>query len=540
MKGTAPSAALLASGALLLVNGPSSAQTDGEAAADLFTTSADCIACHSNLTAPSGDDISIGYNWRASMMANSARDPYWHAGVRRESIDHPAAQAAIEDKCSTCHMPMMRFTNAHAGGQGQVFASLANQDALALDGVSCTVCHQVQPGNFGTHESFDGGFEIETATATGERSIFGPHDVDAGHRQIMQSAARFVPVLSQTDHLKRSELCGTCHTLYTEALGENGEVIGELAEQMPYQEWAHSEFRNTQSCQDCHMPEIAEETPITSVLGVPRPRFSQHTFRGANAFMQRIFNRYRSELGVTALPQELTAAAQRAADFLSTQTARLTIGSVSVSRGTLDFTVAVQNLAGHKLPTAYPSRRAWLHVVVRDAGGRTVFESGALRANGSIVGNDYDDDATRYEPHYREITAADQVQIYEPVLADRNGGLTTGLLTAVGYAKDNRILPRGFDKTTATADIAVYGEAASDADFIAASDSIRYRIALPAAASGPLEIDVELNYQSISFRWAENLRAYDAEEPRRFVRYYTDMADNSAMHLASVSAVTSP
>jgi hypothetical protein len=168
-----------------------------------------------------------------------------------------------------------------------------------------------------------------------------------------------------------------------------------------------------------------------------------------------------------------------------------------------------------------------------------LFESGALRPNGSIVGNDNDDDATRFEPHYREIDAANQVQIYEPVLADRNGQLTTGLLTGVRYIKDNRVLPRGFDKTTAAADVAVYGEASADSDFIAASDSIRYRVAVPAGRGG-LQIDVELNYQSIGFRWAQNLRAYDADEPRRFLRYYEDLAAYSGMRLASTSANVRP
>ena len=122
-----------------------------------------CIACHAQLTAPTGEDISIGFDWRATMMANSARDPYWHAAVRREVLDHPAAQAAIEDKCSTCHMPMARFDAAAAGAQGQVFANLAPtapQHALAADGVSCTVCHQISAEGLGEHASFDGGFAI--------------------------------------------------------------------------------------------------------------------------------------------------------------------------------------------------------------------------------------------------------------------------------------------------------------------------------------------------------------------------------------------
>src|SRR6266550_8649111 len=54
-----------------------------------FHTSDRCLACHNRLTTPSGKDVSIGFDWRSSIMANSARDPYWQASVRREDIDHP-------------------------------------------------------------------------------------------------------------------------------------------------------------------------------------------------------------------------------------------------------------------------------------------------------------------------------------------------------------------------------------------------------------------------------------------------------------------
>ena len=36
-----------------------------------------CVACHNGLVAPDGRDLSIGADWGASMMAHSARDPYW-------------------------------------------------------------------------------------------------------------------------------------------------------------------------------------------------------------------------------------------------------------------------------------------------------------------------------------------------------------------------------------------------------------------------------------------------------------------------------
>src|ERR1700747_3796558 len=63
-----------------------------------FRTSDRCVACHNGLTTSSGEDISIGFEWSASIMANSSRDPYWQGSVRRESMDHPESKQAIEDE----------------------------------------------------------------------------------------------------------------------------------------------------------------------------------------------------------------------------------------------------------------------------------------------------------------------------------------------------------------------------------------------------------------------------------------------------------
>ena len=43
--------------------------------------------------------------------------------MRRESIDHPEAKAAIENECSTCHMPLTHFTAQAEGKQVQFFSS---------------------------------------------------------------------------------------------------------------------------------------------------------------------------------------------------------------------------------------------------------------------------------------------------------------------------------------------------------------------------------------------------------------------------------
>jgi hypothetical protein len=152
-------------------------------AAEIFTTSDQCMACHNGLRTPAGEDVSIGASWRASMMANSSRDPYWQAAVRREVLDHPLAAGAIQDECATCHMPMSRTEAQMSGGHGEVFEHLpvaaaagrgSRQDRLAHDGVACSICHQITDRNLGTPASFTGGYVV-SRPATGEpRPMFGP------------------------------------------------------------------------------------------------------------------------------------------------------------------------------------------------------------------------------------------------------------------------------------------------------------------------------------------------------------------------------
>jgi cytochrome c551/c552 len=378
----------------------------------------------------------------------------------------------------------------------------------------------------------------------------------------MRSATDAAP--TKAEHLRQSEVCATCHTLYTEAFGPNGEVVGSLPEQMPYLEWRHSAFARPsspkagvqglvapksrrsaegaeadeggKSCQSCHMPDV-ESAPIASVLGEPRERLARHTFIGGNFFMLRMLNRFRAALGVVAPSPELDASARATLRQLETDTATVSISGATLSAGRLEADVDVQNLTGHKLPTGYPSRRVWVHLTVRDAAGAVVFESGAVDPAGRISGNDSDADPKRFEPHYSEIRAADQVQIYEAIIAGRDGAVTTGLLTATQYLKDNRLLPRGFDKAKAEPDIAVHGEALRDANFTDVGDRVRYSV--PVKGAGPFVVEAELRYQPISFRWADNLRGYDAAEPKRFVSYYDAMsASSSALLARSASSVS--
>jgi hypothetical protein len=523
---------------LILTAAPSAPQPAGGHARTgqdpIFQSSDNCVACHNGLVTSSGEDVSIGLAWRASMMANSSRDPYWQAAVRRETMDHPTAVREIEDECSICHMPMARGRAKASGTHGEVFAHLpvgersTLDDVLAADGVSCTVCHQIDRQGLGTPASFTGGFSIVNPTS-GTRTMLGPFQIDPGRTAVMRSATGVAP--GEARYVQESELCATCHTLFTTALGAKGEPIGSLPEQVPYLEWRHSSFRDRQSCQACHMPAVDRPTPIASVLGEPREGLSRHTFLGGNFFMLRMLNRHRADLGVTALPSELDAVAAATVQQLQSDTAAVSIASAGPGQdGRLRIDVAITNKTGHKLPTGYPSRRAWLHVTVRDGTGRTVFESGAIDARGAIAGNDQDEDPLRFEPHYDEIDSPGEVQIYESVMADASGAPTTGLLRGVAFVKDNRLLPGGFDKGTADADIAVRGAAAGDETFVGGGDRVTYRVDV-GSRSGPFAVEAELLYQPIAFRWGRNLASYDAAETRRFVSYFDQMAGESSVVL---------
>ena len=298
-------------------------QTDRE----LFQTSDRCMACHNTLATSAGEDISIGFAWRPTMMANSARDPYWQAGVRRESIDHP--ESAGGDRRRMLEVPHadgeypVQVPEARAGG---VLASrLRLGRADRPDGAGRRVVFALSSDQAGQSRH----------ARQLRRRIRHRHDPAsrASDRNSARSRLRRAKIAScarssggyqptEGKHIRQSELCATCHTLITTALGPNGQKIGELPEQMPYQEWFNSDFRDTQSCQSCHMPVVEEPVRMTSALGEFREGVSRHVFVGGNFFMQRMLNRYRGELGVVALPAELEGAAARTIEHLQSKTAQ--------------------------------------------------------------------------------------------------------------------------------------------------------------------------------------------------------------------------
>ena len=519
-----------------------------------FSGSGVCAFCHSRLSDQAGNDVSNDAQWRSTMMANASKDPLWQAKISAEVDLVPGdlgLEQVIQEKCCRCHMGMARYQQLADGATKTDIYVFDDSEsgiigflnpthylhAAAMDGVSCTLCHQITPENLGTDLSFTGQYVIDTSTVSPDRVIFGPYSNPLINP--MRRNSGFRPRFHNPDkQLADSAHCGSCHTLYTPALDEDGGYLKEFPEQTTYLEWEHSGI--SQTCQDCHLPIAVGSVAISN-----RPRnltgrspFGQHHYVGGNSFMVELLKNYATDLGVTADAAHLDATISRTLTQLQENTATVA-ATASWSDNELAVTVDVTNLAGHKFPSGLPSRRAWLHVTVADATGAIRFESGAPLEDGKIAGNDAEPAEPNdplpldaYEPHYETITSADQVQIYEPVMLNDQGDVTYTLLRAYEYAKDNRLMPAGFEKGSADPDIAVHGNAAEDADFIGGSDRIVYRLDVT-GASGELTVTVELLFQTLSYPFVADLYAVRTDPVDRFFTFYNP-ADNVPVVVDSI------
>jgi hypothetical protein len=507
-----------------------------------FTASGGCVSCHNNLENDTGGTVSLGEEWRATILANSARDPYWQASVRREVSTYPDLAETIEALCAKCHMPMASVNLSVAGetvrilGEGGLLDPENENHHFAMDGVSCALCHQLRPPGESDGPTYNGDYTLDTFLQRPERPVYGPFTIDQLQTTIMASASGFVPV--QGLHVSNAEFCATCHVLYTPVVSGGGLSEDEFPEQMTYLEFYYSDYRNSTTCQACHMPDAGAGVRLSTTSDVLRSPFSRHTFVGSNVYMLRMLQAFADELAVTASQGLFQDAIENNTAYMAEEAATIEFEDAYLLGRQLTADVLITNLAGHKFPTGFPSRRLWLHFVVQDANGQVVFESGGFNPDGSIIGNANDEDPSLYEPHYRAIVQEDQVQIYESIIGTAEFQVTTDLLRAARYIKDNRLLPDGFEKAAPYEDIAVRGEAREDENFLGGSDRVQYIVTLP-EGSGPYTVTIELLYQSISYRWVQDMREYAGPEIERFLSYY-DAVPNTPVVVASATIEVAP
>lgn len=488
----------------------------------LFSGSGNCQVCHnSNGTSVltyNGIDISPATNWRSTMMANASKDPLWRAVVAAEGIEFPLLVDQIETTCTKCHSPIGHTQAKYDGHEFFTVAEL-NNNPLANDGVSCTVCHQIDPENLGTDSSYSGGYIIKPVDV-----IYGPYENPLTGPMVMQTG--YTPVFST--HVNKSELCATCHTLFTPFFNSQNQVAGYFPEQTPYIEWKNSIYQLSGiECQSCHMPRIEEGIDISTTPPwhqVLRSPYWRHDFAGGNVYMCAMLKTYAVELGLTSGAAELDSTIKKSKAMLQEKTVALNLVSRQ-QNDTVYTEVTLTNLTGHKLPTGIPFRRMWIHLTAEKETGAIVFESGKWDSHGEIIGID-----SIYEPHHDIITDGNRVQIYEPVLMNTENELTYTLLRAAGFFKDNRLPPIGFKSSHISYDsVAVYG--VNDPNFNrnstgqegSGSDRITY--IFTNNYTGTLKIKAEVCYQTVKPEFIEHLTSLTDPDINAFKGMYDNMGN---------------
>ena len=484
-----------------------------------LATSGTCNQCHlagesALMHDADGHDVSPAYLWRSSMMAFAARDPYYLSVFSEARASVPGAEATIDAACLRCHAPAGSVEHGTSGadfGFDAVTAGAGPAAHLGRDGVTCSLCHQIQPDDLGSAASFSGGFEIGF-----DRDVFGPHQ--APDTQPMSFFVEYTPTYAP--HITSSELCATCHTVVVPFLDEAGQPTGEgFVEQATHAEWQSSSFAPGQPCGQCHLPTSdAAGLPITSPIAKypagldPRSPFGQHTFEGGNSYMLGLLSDNMEWTGSDLPPAELQDAASRAERHLETA-ADLSIVSADLTGSERVVVVEVVNRTGHKLPTGYPSRRVWIHLTAEDEGGDVVFESGRPGPGGTIESNGARADTPGTLLPHRDDVSKGQVQVYEAVAVDSAGHPTHRPLSQVTLGKDNRLLPDGWSPTGPLAAWIGPVGVAGDATFTPGKDRVRYHVPDGAKVA---RVTVDLLYQTLPREVADALAVTPTPAAVRF------------------------
>jgi len=446
-------------------------------AASQFVTSSQCIGCHDaggtglqfDMTAPNphGDNLlnlSPYATWKTSPMGLGGRDPVFYAQLASEAETfHPQASPLVQDTCLGCHgiagqrqykiddpteCKSSHFLRAYTRAVPYPKDDpLAPYGGLARDGITCTSCHRMLPGegpenpamgqpqnrclkerqdflnpdNRGFAKTFTGSFLVGPPD-----ELFGPFE-DPKTRP-MEAAFAIKPVQSMA--VRSSELCGSCHTVHLPVMSD-GKVIGHTYEQTTYPEWAFSAYRTgetpqgglpsgagplAESCQGCHMPSkdssgkpyrskiagIQEHSnfPETEYalggkdIDLPvREGFARHTLVGLNVFFVKMAQQFPDVLGIRTQDPMLVSKGldpllfteQAMLDQASHSTATIAVSKVESRDGRLSATVRIDSQVGHKLPSGVGFRRAFVEFSVLDRNGNVLWASGRTNGAGVIV-----------------------------------------------------------------------------------------------------------------------------------------------------------
>lgn len=379
--------------------------------------------------------------------------------------------------------------------------------SLARDGISCSVCHRIKD-DYASLDNFLENETTGNFNLIADDQIQGPFGDDHIVVDPMKNSLGYEPKYNAYTASSRLcgschviDLPVVDHPVPEHSLEQNTYVEWLNSQ---YENEFDKSNPNARTCQDCHMrssytnaayslnvsplktkiaatededyPGTTHRLPLNKIKVTFRDTgFRRHDLLGLNGFLLEMFNSYMEKderdgnyyntiLGVrqmdymSALTNDLPNAIQNVVAQAQQNTAAVSVSVVKAAGQELVADVTVQNLAGHRFPSGVGFRRAFLEFQVKDGSGKVVWTSGGTNSRGEIVGPDGNvlpteyfakgkDGRQQYQPHFDKehpVTRETEVQIYEELLQDADGKITTSFIRRDTDLKDNRILPIGW------------------------------------------------------------------------------------------------
>ncbi|WP_419191795.1 multiheme c-type cytochrome [Engelhardtia mirabilis] len=389
---------------------------------DPFPSARQCATCHERHYR----------EWSASPHAYAQISPTYNA---YQALLVNATNGTLGDFCVRCHTQVGMTLGE------PIAASNAARSEVAVEGITCVVCHRVST-SYGKNS---GRFALESGDIF--EPIYGPR-ADDELRRVLGDPATYRRVVTDSDspgrrihaearqmpQIQRSAFCGRCHDV---------RLVDGFRLEDAFSEYKQSPAAERgESCQDCHMgpipgvPSRYEDQPAAIIGDQPTApaRRTNHMFAGPDAPLVHpgIFP-HNPEAAALASPQEWLqfdyaagwgtdefedawpddsefperwASADERYDAREVLETQLGLRREAYERGTtllrngyrlgeirdlgagdgLAFELRVENASdGHSAPTGLIAERlVFLQIVVTNADGEVVFRSGDLDPDGDL------------------------------------------------------------------------------------------------------------------------------------------------------------
>ena len=326
--------------------------------------------------------------------------------------------------------------------------------------------------------------------------------------------------------------------------------------------------------EDNTFPAVDHRAPDEKLALQTRSDYRRHLLLGINMFALEMFKQFRTELGLYTpdpkngiinpdpmirqslnVADSVDTAIDQGTNFIAkTRTADVKILSVIRKTNAWQVDVQVINKAGHSFPSGVGFRRAFLNFQMLGAEGDVEWASGNVAPNDSkssenlkglivdsrgnpLLTEKFTSSQQRFQPHYwaeNPITRQDQVQIYEELVTNPEGYLTTSFIALDKKAKDNRLQPQGWSSQGPNAEetgpvgtcVNIRDKVVCDPNYEDGSGSnvVRYLVPLTNRTALAQTVRATLYYQTIP-PYYQLQRATDATgtDTQRLVRFVSNL-----------------